>query len=166
MERKKFLTSIGSGAAFALTLGCFNSCLREEINLTDPSDLNSNTETLNQGGNNSQTVSNPDTAALSTNILFTIDLTSSEASKLARKGGYIIKNKVVVAKNMNGDYVAATVICSHELLKKVQFKNNEFYCSEHGARFDLTGKGLNKDGRKGLKIYETSLNGNLLHILS
>ncbi|WP_149276192.1 hypothetical protein [Pareuzebyella sediminis] len=85
MERKKFLTPISSGAAFALTLCCFNSCLREEINLIDPSDLNGNTETLNQGGNNSQTVSNPDTAALSTKILFTIDLTSSEASKLARK---------------------------------------------------------------------------------
>lgn len=99
------------------------------------------------------------------NALFTIDLTSSEASKLADKGGFIIKNKIVVAKNLDGNYVAATVICSHDLLKKMVFKNNEYYCTEHSARFDQTGKGLNSKGKRGLKIYETSLNGNALSVL-
>jgi len=100
------------------------------------------------------------------NALFTIDLTSSEASKLAEKGGYIIKNKIVVAKNLDGNYVAATVICSHDLLKKMIFKNNEYYCTEHSARFDQSGKGLNSKGKRGLKIYETSLNGNSLSVFA
>ena len=99
------------------------------------------------------------------NALFTIDLTSSEASNLGSNGGYIIKSNIVVAKNLNGEYVAATVICSHDLLKKMVFRDNEYYCTEHAARFDQTGLGLNSKGSKGLKIHETILNGNLLSIL-
>lgn len=99
-------------------------------------------------------------------MLFTIDLTSSEASKLTNNGGYMVKNNIVVAKNLNGAFVAATVICSHDLIKKVTFKSNEFYCTEHGARFDQTGKGLNNKGKKGLKIYKISQDGSILSILS
>ena len=109
---------------------------------------------------------NTENTGASSTILFSIDLNASEAAKLAVDGGYIVKNNVVVAKNLNGEFVAATVICSHDLIKKVTFKNNEYYCTEHGARFDQTGKGLNNDGKKGLKIYKTSLNGSILDILS
>lgn len=147
MERKEFLKSIGAGAALAVTFSCLGSCLKEEL---DPTVLEGATSPANS----------PSTNATS----FSIDLSASEASKLQNNGGYIIKNNVVVAKNLQGKYVAATVVCSHEYKKKVVFKNNEFFCGEHNARFDQNGKGLNADGRKGLKIYTTSLNGNVLTV--
>lgn len=153
MERKEFLKSIGAGAAFAITFACLGSCLREEL---DPVML---TETNGTDTTNTNTTT-------ASGVLFSIDLNSSEAAKLATNGGFIVKNNIVVARNLNGAYVAATVICSHDLIKKVTFRNNEYYCTEHGARFDQTGKGLNNDGKKGLRIYKTALNGSILDILS
>lgn len=145
MERQEFLKSIGKGAAFALTFTCLGGCLKEEPYLETESS-GTDTETNN-------------------NVNFTINLTSSSASNLKNNGGYIIQNNVVVAKDNSGNYVAATVVCSHELLKQVIFRNNEFYCTAHGARFNLSGTGLNDKGSRGLKIYATSLEGDQLSIL-
>lgn len=166
MERKEFLKSLGAGAALAISFTCLGSCLREEIDPVAIDDANA-TDTINSGTGTTNTgTGTTGTGASSSATLFTIDLTSNEASKLANNGGYIIKNNLVIAKNLNGQYVAATVICSHDLVKKVTFRNNEYYCTQHGARFDQTGKGLNNDGKRGLKIYNTSLNGTILSILS
>lgn len=209
MERKKFMKSIGAGAAYAITFGCLGGCLREEL---DPlSELNpaaeipqdSIAETVPESSTPIETAPEtpaeptPETPAEPTpeapaepapetpaepapeptptpvpepstppsNALFSIDLQSSEASNLASNGGYIIKNNIVVAKNLNGQYVAATVVCSHDYLKKMVFKNNEYFCTQHAARFDQTGKGLNSKASKGLKIYPTTLSGNILSIL-
>jgi len=95
-----------------------------------------------------------------------MDLAEAAAISLKNNGGYLIKNNIVVARNLAGNYVAATVVCSHEQRKDVIFRNNEFYCTAHGARFDLTGKGLNTDGRNGLKIYKTSLAGSILSVIN
>ena len=176
MERKEFLQSVGKGAAFALTFGCLSGCLREELDPLGQTDQMAETPTeaapapdptATQDPTSTPTTSPPSTPEPPTsNALFTINLTSSEASALANNGGYMIKQNIVVAKNKNGEFVAATVICSHDLLKKVIFKNNEYYCTEHDARFDQTGKGLNSKGNRGLKIYQTSLSGDLLSVLA
>jgi nitrite reductase/ring-hydroxylating ferredoxin subunit len=90
-----------------------------------------------------------------------IDITQYPA--LAQNGGYIVYNNMVVANN-NGNYIAATLTCSHEGRKEITFRNGEWYCTAHGARFDTAGKGLNNDGKKGLTVYTTSLSGNILTI--
>lgn len=193
MERKEFMKSIGAGAAFAVTFGCLGGCLREELDPLNPTDqmaevplspdptvetipevtptdttTTSTTppETIPTDTTTTTTPTTPSPEPPPANALFTIDLTTSGASKLASNGGYIIKNNIVVAKNLNGEFVAATVVCSHDILKKVIFKNNEYYCTEHGARFNQAGKGLNKDGKRGLRIYETSLTGDMLSVLA
>ena len=66
MERKQFLRSLGAGAAFALTFPCLHGCSKDD-------------------GANGIIVEEP------TNVDFTIDLTSSEADKLANNGGFILK---------------------------------------------------------------------------
>ncbi len=141
MKRKEFLKSLGSGAALAITFSCLGGCTK-----SDP------------------TVNTPVVADPQTGEIFTIDLTAPSYSALANKGGYIIKNNVVVAKDLNGDYVAATVVCSHEFRPDVIYRNDEFYCRAHGARFSLTGKGLNSYGSRGLTVYKTSLAGNMLTV--
>jgi nitrite reductase/ring-hydroxylating ferredoxin subunit len=150
MERKEFLRSVGAGAALAITFACLGGCLKEDPNPLSVEDPNASAPP-------------PDPVA---GVLFTIDLSASTSSKLQNNGGYLIKNNVVVAKDLKGEYVAATVVCSHELRKDVIFNNGEFYCTAHGARFNLQGQGLNNDGRRGLKIYATSLEGNILSILA
>ncbi|MEH6747421.1 MAG: Rieske 2Fe-2S domain-containing protein [Maribacter arcticus] len=145
MERKKFLRTLGAGAAFAITFPCLGSCSKDsEIE--------------------GEIVTQP------TNVDFTIDLTSSEAAKLANNGGFILKNLVVVVKNLEGEFVAATQICSHEQYDSIYFKNQDggiFICSEHGSRFSQNGTPLNEipnSTSKALKIYNTSLEGSILRV--
>lgn len=93
----------------------------------------------------------------------TLDLSLPINAALKNNGGYVITNNIVVAK-YNGEYIAATLTCSHENKNQIIFKSNEWYCTAHGARFDSAGKGLNSDAKKGLGIYKTSLLGNILTI--
>jgi Rieske Fe-S protein len=145
MERKDFLRTLGAGAAFAITFPCLGGCSKDDEN----------------DGN---IVTPP------TNVDFTIDLTSAEASKLANNGGFILKNLVVVVKNLEGDFVAATQVCSHEQYDAVKFVNQDggiFYCDVHGSRFGQDGLPLNtipNSTPRPLKIYNTELSGNLLRV--
>lgn len=97
---------------------------------------------------------------------FTLDLTASSNAALKNANGYIISNGVVVAKTAAGAYVAATQLCSHEPKNKVTFLNGQFYCTEHGAKFDTAGKGLNSEASNGLTIYKTELTANSLRVYS
>lgn len=146
MQRKQFLKSLGAGAAFALTFPCLQGCSNDEANT--PGNI----------------VEEP------TGVDFTIDLTSSEASKLQDNGGFILKNLVVVVKNLEGEFVAASQVCSHEAYDQVRFVSNDggiFYCDVHGSRFAQSGTPLNQvDGKtaKQLKVYNTELTGDMLRV--
>lgn len=145
MERKEFLRSLGAGAAFAITFPCLGGCSKD--NATE-----------------GEIVTPP------TNVDFTIDLTAAEASKLANNGGFILKNLVVVVKNLEGEFVAATQICSHQQYDQVRFINQEggiFYCDVHGSKFSQSGTPLNPSSNRAtspLKIYNTNLEGSMLRV--
>lgn len=145
MERKQFLKSLGAGAAFALTFPCLNGCSNEDT----------------PEGN---IVEEP------TGVDFTIDLSSSEGSKLATNGGFILKNLVVVARNLEGTLIAASQVCSHEGYDQVRFVSQDggiFYCDVHGSRFEQNGTPTNQvDGNpaKALKVYNTELIGDMLRV--
>ena len=145
MERKEFLRTLGAGAAFAITFPCLGGCSKDN--------------------ENEGTIVTPPT-----NIDFTIDLNSSEGAKLANNGGFILKHFVVVVKNLEGEFVAATQICSHEQYDQVRFVNQDggiFYCDVHGSKFSQDGSPLNtipNSTSKPLKIYNTSLDGSILRV--
>ncbi|WP_304232370.1 ubiquinol-cytochrome c reductase iron-sulfur subunit [Jiulongibacter sediminis] len=137
LKRNEFLKDLGFKGAALFALYCTGtSCLPADVNPSATSNL----------GNS-----------------LTIDLSDSANSSLLSDGGYIIKEGVVIANN-GGSYVAGSQICSHENKRKVIFRNGEFYCTDHGARFSTTGQGLNKDAAKGLEIYTVSQNENVLTI--
>ena len=92
-----------------------------------------------------------------------VDLSAAANASLLKAGSYIITNDIVVANTSKG-YVAVTVVCSHQGRKQIQLANDEFYCTEHGARYDLAGKGLNANGNRGLKVYTITKSGNILTI--
>ena len=142
MNRNEFLKKMGVGAAFALTATCLGGCAVE--NIAPDSQTNTNNA-----------------------VDFTLDLNSASNAALANPGGYVIVNgSVVVGKANDGSFVAATRTCSHEPRKQVRLRNNQWYCSAHGAKFGLDGQGLNSLGGNGLKIYQTELNGNSLRVFS
>jgi cytochrome b6-f complex iron-sulfur subunit len=142
MERRQFLESLGIGAAFVLTATCLQSCKSDNAGNVTPT--------------------------TPTGLDFTLNLDDAANSALKTNGGYVISNGVVVAKDKDGKFVAATQTCSHEGFKQVKFDNakNEFLCTQHGARFSTVGAGLNSEASKGLTVYKTALTGSSLRVFS
>jgi cytochrome b6-f complex iron-sulfur subunit len=105
-------------------------------------------------------------AASTGSVDFTLDLTTSANATLKTKGNYIVTNGVVVALDNNGNYVAATQVCSHANNPNIYFDgpSSQFRCTVHGAHFSETGAGLNDNASKGLTIYKTALSGNSLRV--
>lgn len=139
MERKEFLRSLGAGAAFAITFPCLQGCSKDDVQ------------------------DNP----IPTGVDFTIDLNSAEGLQLANNGDFILKNDVVVAKNLEGSFVAASQICSHQQTDQVRFIEEQggiFRCFTHGSEFSQTGTPLNTITSNPLKIFNTSLNGTTLRV--
>jgi nitrite reductase/ring-hydroxylating ferredoxin subunit len=106
------------------------------------------------------------TADAAIEVDFILDLDATENESLNTNGGFLIKDQVVIVKADDGNYYAATQNCSHENKLKIIFRNNEYYCTDHGAKFDLSGDGLNDKGQKGITIYQTTLSGSQLRIFS
>lgn len=142
MERKEFLKTLGASAAFAITFPCLHSCSTDSE------------EELIQ-------------VPVPTEVDFTLDLTSTEAAPLANNGGFILKNLVVVARNLEGELVAASQVCSHQQTEEVRFISEDggiFRCSTHGSKFSQTGTSLNTITNNPLKIFNTELNGDTLRV--
>lgn len=100
----------------------------------------------------------------STGIDFTLDLTETANAQLTTVGNYMIVNKIVVARISADAFAAVTQVCSHENKSKVIYKSPEFYCTEHGARYTTEGVGLNSEGKKGIKAYNTEFSGTTLRV--
>ncbi len=146
MERKEFLRSLGAGAAFALIFPCTQGC----------------------SSDGDEPVGN--IKEVPTGVDFTVDLTSSEGGPLSNNGGFILKNDVVVVKNLQGEFIAASQICSHQGYDQVRFVDQQggiFYCDVHGSRFEQDGTPLNQvddNPAKALKIYQVELSGDSLRV--
>ena len=141
MERKEFLRSLGAGAAFAITFPCLHGCSND--------------------GNGEDIDMKP----VPTGVDFTVDINSEP--ELQNNGGFILRNDVVVVKNLEGIFVAASQICSHQQTDQVRFIDDDggiFYCSTHGSRFDQDGTPLNNITSNPLKIFNTELSGNILRV--
>ena len=126
----------------------------------------------NTGGSTAGGTNNLPTGAVSTadlakitSPLAKIDLTSTAAKSLSTAGGYVIvSNMYVVGRTSDGNFVAATNMCTHEPRRRVVFNRTEFYCTDHGARFALNGSPLNTIARSQIAVYTTANDGKTLVI--
>lgn len=181
MTRYQFLKSCGfsGGALFALL-----SCVREEDSIIEARIGNPDGETFinpdgsvtdvygNTVGGGNPTTTGPDqsliitTAALEAlNALYRVDVTNPLYTRLLTRNNFLVLgNTFVVALSRTGVFIAATVVCSHEFNRSVRYQNGEWYCPQHGARFSLTGSGLNDYGKNGIKVYKTAFDGKTIVI--
>ncbi len=138
MERKEFLSLVGKGASGTLFLSILEAC--------------SKTKT---------TTSSPPAGPVD----FTLDLSNNQYSSLKTDGGYVYNNGIIVAKTVNGDYIAVSAACTHQGTY-VQYvtSNNSFYCPSHGSDFSATGAVLRGPAYLPLTQYKTALTGNSLRV--
>lgn len=150
MERKEFLRSIGAGAAFAVLFPCTSGCSSNRREALETFDEPSGVD-------------------------FVIDLTNPDYASLANNGGFVLVmsnssdglTDIVVARNLEGNLVAASQICSHQQTDRVRFIAEDggiFFCSTHGSRFSQNGTPLNTITNNPLKIFNTELEGDILRI--
>lgn len=139
ISRYEFLRRLGFGGSALFAALCFGtgSCKEEDSVTSGPKD-------------------------------FTIDLNQAAFSKLKTPGQFVVEQDVVIACISANTFAAVTVICSHEGQKQVAYRTstNDFRCSAHGAVFDVQGKGKSGPSSAGLRMYNTSLSGNLLRVFS
>ena len=139
MDRKEFLEKLGIGAAFALTATCLGGCAKDTS--PEPKDID-----------------------------ISINLSEDKYSALHNLGGYVIQDEIVIARSIvsSEGYLAASITCSHESLQQIIYNanNGEWFCTAHGARYDIEGSGLNPVGNGGLVVYKTTLEGNTLRIFN
>lgn len=177
MTRYEFLKSMGfTGAAL---MAAMTSCVRDEdtvvnaltlagtqsTTVTSPTTTTTTSGTTTTPTTTTSTTSGVDLSKITSRLL-TIDLTSSSATALKPVGGYLAQSGIVVAQVSTGVYVAVTQTCSHEPKKAIIFNKTEFYCTQHGARFDLTGKGKNSFGSRGIAVYKVATDGKTLVVYS
>jgi nitrite reductase/ring-hydroxylating ferredoxin subunit len=163
MNRYNFLKNLGlrGAALMAVMTGCVN----EEDTYVEALTLNANGQSTT--GPVSATVAAPASATGTAadvlavkNPLLKLDLTTTAALK--NVGGYIARSGYVVAQVSAGVYVAVTQTCSHEPKKQIILNSNEFYCTAHGARFNLNGTGKNSLGSRGITLYKVITDGKTL----
>ena len=157
MDRRKFIKKAGGAAVAGIIVGCCGGGCTSIDNPIIP--------------NNNQ----------SSNVDFIIDLNDPEYSALNTNGNFIIiDDKYVIAKSINGEYIAATRTCSHEGYNQIIYNSdeNQWVCNQHLAAFNLQGEGtttfeqppLNVNptfNDNGLTIYQTELiNNSILRIFS
>ena len=162
MTRYEFLKSIGfTGAALMAAL---NSCVKE-------SDTYFPAPKIDKDGNLIQPTSStpavtPNVPATGvadiskiTNPLAKVDISATSTSKLKTVTGYVIVNNIVVAQVSAGAYVAVENLCPHESKRKIIYSSGEFYCTDHGATFNLSGTPTNQVTRSSIKVYNVATDG-------
>ncbi len=172
MTRYEFLKSCGftGGALFALL-----SCTREEDSYVEALTRNPDGTFTNPDGtpvDGGSTGTGPDESfVISTeeleniSFLYRVDVTNPLYTRLLTRNNYVVLgNTFVLALSREGKFIAATVVCSHENNRTVTYRSGEWYCPQHGARYSMTGTGLNEYGAKGIKIYKTAFDGQTILI--
>jgi cytochrome b6-f complex iron-sulfur subunit len=140
MNRKEFFARVGFGAAAALLPACLAGVA---------------TSCTNEDGGGS---------SAPTTVDFTLDISTGS---LATDGGYLVTNKIVVARVNSTTFLAVSSACTHDgtNVNYVQ-SSNSFHCPNHGANFNSSGSHLNGPGSGNLRQYNVTLTGNSLRVYS
>ncbi len=138
MNRKKFLIACGLGAAGILGAGDFPGCSWKENPVAAPEEVD-----------------------------FTLDLDDPANADLKRRGGYVFRDGVIVARTSGDAYVAVSSACTHRGTSiDFRLSENRFVCLSGGSEFDTGGKVLSGPARLPLMKYNTLLRGKSLRVFS
>lgn len=143
MDRKEFLTAMGMSAAALTLINCLGCAKKAGADNINPA-----------------TKGPP-------NVNFTLDLTTAANAALLSNGGYIAANGVLIARTLEGTYIAVQQTCTDEFYPLVyEAAQHEFYCNNHGSAFTEAGVVINAPAKRNLMVYNTTLTNNSLRVYS
>ncbi|KAA5547789.1 QcrA and Rieske domain-containing protein [Adhaeribacter rhizoryzae] len=147
MERKEFLSLLGSSAAALFAVGCLGGCSGSDSD--DPQPSGPGTGSGGSGGKKD----------------FTLNLATPANASLKTPGNALISNGVIVAFTTASSYVAVSSTCTHEgNTIGYDAGNKKFSCPAHGSAFNENGTVLNGPASTALKQYKTTLTGDNLRV--
>lgn len=151
MKRGEFLRSLGLSSAALMSfycMGTLTSCSSGD----DPAPATGGTTTPGTG---------------SGKVDFTLDLTTTDFSKLKTDGQFVYRDNIIVARVKGGTYVALSKVCTHQGTD-VQYRltQDDFWCSSHGSEFGTNGSVQVGPAAQSLKMYKAviSPDGNKLQV--
>jgi cytochrome b6-f complex iron-sulfur subunit len=138
MERRKFFSLLGAGAAAVVVSKTLTSC--------------------------SKSIASPYGAPQ--NLDFTLDLTNTAYAGLKNKGGSAYNSGLIIAHTSSDTFVALSEVCTHQGCT-VQFNgSNGFVCPCHNSTFALDGSVTGGPAPTALAKYNTLLTGTSLRVYS
>ena len=138
MERKDFLSLLGLGAAAIVCDICLAGCKSQDDDSLPPHDVD-----------------------------FTLDLKDPTNRDLAKAGGSLYFDRIIIARPRGDEFVAVSQTCTHQkVIVQYDAVDKQFHCPNHGSNFTLDGKVINGPATQALKKYNTVLSGTSLRILS
>jgi cytochrome b6-f complex iron-sulfur subunit len=94
-----------------------------------------------------------------------INLDDPGFSALKTVGGYTYKDKIIIIRATENQYIALSSSCTHEQFTVIFNKDsNEILCNNHGSRFNTNGNVINGPATTSLKRYTVTIDGNTLRI--
>ena len=129
MDRKEFFSKVGFGAALLLVPACI--------------------------GGLTSSCSSDNASAVPSNVDFTVDTTTGS---LANNGGFMVLNGIIIARTLEGTFLAVSSACTHEGTS-VNFSapGNEFICPNHNAKFSSTGVVTRGPATRNLTQYQVEI---------
>ncbi len=99
-----------------------------------------------------------------TKVDFTIN---TSTGTLAKNGGFLVSNSVIVARTNAGAFIAVAAACTHQgTTVNYNSTNDVFVCPNHNAIFSENGSVMQGPATINLTKYNTTLTGTSLRVFS
>ncbi len=156
MKRGEFMRTLGLSSSALMAfycMGTLSSCSKD----SDPQPAPPTPATgLNGNASPSQGKVN-----------FTLDLTNTTYKPLKTEGGFVTPGDIIVANAKGGKFIALSKVCTHQgTTIEYRLGEDNFYCPNHGSRYNDDGTVKNGPSNTALKVYKATLSadGNTLTV--
>ncbi len=148
--RRDFLRKTCPAAAL-LALGLATGCDSGSSGMDDP---------------DPDPVDQPSTGIQVSGNTITLDLTGSQASRVASAGGFLLISAASTAiVNLDGTTIRAfSSICNHQNCDVSSFNGEVIICPCHGSRFSTTGSVVQGPATRALQAFDVQRNGDIVTI--
>ena len=155
MKRGAFLRELGLSSSTLMAfycMGTLSSCSKS----SDPQPATTTPTTPTTGATGLTGNASPSQGKIS----FTLDLTNTAYKTLKTEGNFSTPGDLIVANAKGGKFIALSKVCTHQgTTIEYRVGEDDFYCPNHGSRYNDDGTVKNGPSNTALKVYKANLSG-------